>query len=136
MQLPLDGASLTIAQVCAVARAHRSDVSLSAASREQMESSRALIDRLAAGDEPIYAVNTGVGLLANVRIPRDELDRLQRKVIRSHCVGVGAPRTPRDERMRLQRSGARPPWVGGGEPLSREAVRAMILIRANVLAKG
>jgi histidine ammonia-lyase len=76
-----------------------------------MEASRTLIDRLAAGDEPIYAVNTGVGLLANVRIPRDELDLLQRNVIRSHCVGVG-------------------------EPLSRDAVRAMILIRANVLAKG
>ncbi len=76
-----------------------------------MENSRALIDRLAAGDDPIYAVNTGVGLLANVRIPRGELDQLQRNVIRSHCVGVG-------------------------EPLSREVVRAMMLIRANVLAKG
>ena len=84
---------------------------LSARAREQMERSRALIDRLAAGDEPIYAVNTGVGLLANVRIPRDELDQLQRNVIRSHCVGVG-------------------------EPSAREAVRAMMLIRANVLAKG
>src|SRR5277367_1106537 len=111
MQLPLDGASLTIPQVCAVARAYISDVSLSAVARERMESSRALIDRLAAGDDPIYAVNTGVGLLANMRIPRSELDQLQRNVIRSHCVGVG-------------------------EPLSREAVRAMILIRANVLAKG
>jgi histidine ammonia-lyase len=76
-----------------------------------METSRALIDRLAAGDDPIYAVNTGVGLLANVRIPRGQLDQLQRNVIRSHCVGVG-------------------------EPLSREVVRAMMLIRANVLAKG
>jgi histidine ammonia-lyase len=76
-----------------------------------MENSRALIDHLAAGDDPIYAVNTGVGLLANVRIPRGELDQLQRNVIRSHCVGVG-------------------------EPLSREVVRAMMLIRANVLAKG
>jgi histidine ammonia-lyase len=76
-----------------------------------MENSRALIDRMAAGDDPIYAVNTGVGLLANVRIARGELDQLQRNVIRSHCVGVG-------------------------EPLSREVVRAMMLIRANVLAKG
>ena len=76
-----------------------------------MEESRALIDRLAAGDAPIYAVNTGVGLLANVRIPRGDLDQLQRNVIRSHAVGVG-------------------------EPLARDAVRAMILIRANVLAKG
>jgi histidine ammonia-lyase len=76
-----------------------------------MEESRALIDRLAAGDAPIYAVNTGVGLLANRRIPRGDLDQLQRNVIRSHAVGVG-------------------------EPLSRHAVRAMMLIRANVLAKG
>src|ERR1700722_19437128 len=111
MGLQLDGASLTIAQVCAVTRARTSEVALSATAREQMERSRALIDHLAAGDDPIYAVNTGVGLLANVRIPRGELDQLQRNVIRSHCVGVG-------------------------EPLSREVVRAMILIRANVLAKG
>jgi histidine ammonia-lyase len=111
MGLQLDGASLTIAQVCAVTRARTSEVALSTTAREQMERSRALIDRLAAGDDPIYAVNTGVGLLANVRIPRGELDQLQRNVIRSHCVGVG-------------------------EPLSRHAVRGMILIRANVLAKG
>ena len=76
-----------------------------------MEDSRALIDSLAAGGAPIYAVNTGVGLLANVRIPREDLDQLQRNVIRSHCVGVG-------------------------EPLARDVVRAMMLIRANVLAKG
>ena len=76
-----------------------------------MERSRALIDRLAAGDDPIYAVNTGVGLLADVRISREDLDQLQRNVIRSHCVGVG-------------------------EPLAREVVRAMMLIRANVLACG
>ena len=56
-----------------------------------MNASRALIDRLAAGDAPIYAVNTGVGLLADVRIPRQDLDQLQRNVIRSHSVGVGEP---------------------------------------------
>src|ERR1019366_9127197 len=76
-----------------------------------MNASRQLIDRLAAGEEPIYAVNTGVGLLSDVRIARDELEQLQRNVIRSHCAGVG-------------------------EPLDRAVVRAMILIRANVLAMG
>jgi histidine ammonia-lyase len=76
-----------------------------------MLESRALIDRLAEGDEPIYAVNTGVGLLADVRIPREDLDQLQRNVVRSHATGVG-------------------------EPLAREVVRAIMLIRANVLAKG
>ena len=57
-----------------------------------MEASRALIERLAAGDDPIYAVNTGVGLLADVRIPREDLDQLQRNVIRSHAAGRRASR--------------------------------------------
>ncbi len=110
MPLEIDGARLSIADVCAVARGSV-DVAVGAEAAFRMERSRALIDELAAGDEPIYAVNTGVGLLADVRIPREDLDRLQRNVIRSHCTGVG-------------------------DPLPREIVRAMMLIRANVLAMG
>jgi histidine ammonia-lyase len=72
---------------------------------------RAVVERLAAGDAPVYGVNTGVGLLADVRIPPADLEQLQRNVVRSHACGVG-------------------------EPLRREEVRAMLLIRANVLAKG
>ncbi len=106
----LDGNSLTIDDVLAVARG-AAPAALSGAARETMQKSRALIDGLAAGDAAIYAVNTGVGLLADVRIPREDLDQLQRNVIRSHAAGVGPP-------------------------LEREAVRAMMLIRANVLAKG
>ena len=110
MTLLLDGNSLTLPGVLEAAAA-RAPVELSPAAVERMNASRALIERLAAGDDPIYAVNTGVGLLANVRIPREDLDQLQRNVIRSHCAGVG-------------------------DPLPRETVRAMMLIRANVLAKG
>jgi histidine ammonia-lyase len=109
--LQLDGNHLTIAEVCSVAVEPRSSVTLAAAAREAMESSRACIEQMAAGAEPVYGVNTGVGLLANVRIPREDLDRLQRNVVRSHAAGVG-------------------------EPLPRAVVRAMMLIRANVLAKG
>ena len=111
MTLSIDGYHLTIADACAVARAREATVTLAPAAVERMNASRQLIDRLAAGEEPIYAVNTGVGLLSNVRIARDELEQLQRNVIRSHCAGVG-------------------------EPLDPEVVRAMILIRANVLAMG
>ena len=111
MPLELDGTRLTIQDVCAVAQARSADVRLSPAAVEKMRRSRELIERLAAGDAPIYAVNTGVGFLANVRIAREELDQLQRNVIRSHAAGVG-------------------------DPLSREAVRAMMLIRANVLTMG
>jgi len=105
----LDGASLTIADV--VGLDSRGPVALAPVAIEAMNASRALIDRLAAGDAPIYAVNTGVGLLASVRIERDQLDQLQRNVVRSHAAGVG-------------------------EPLGRDVVRGMMLIRANVLAKG
>src|ERR1700722_1368623 len=73
--------------------------------------SRAVVEELALGDDPVYAVNTGVGLLADVRVPPDELEQLQRNVVRSHACGVGAP-------------------------LARDEVRGMMLIRANVLAKG
>jgi histidine ammonia-lyase len=108
--IELDGEGLTIADVSEVA-AGRAEAALSNAAVEKMRRSREVVDRLAAGDEPIYAVNTGVGLLADVRIPREDLDQLQVNVIRSHSAGVGAP-------------------------LPRDVVRAMMLIRANVLAKG
>ncbi len=111
MTLEIDGTALTIEDVCGVAQAHTAEVRLSAGAVEKMRGSRDLIERLAAGDAPIYAVNTGVGLLANVRIAREELDQLQLNVIRSHAAGLG-------------------------DPLPREVVRAMMLIRANVLAMG
>jgi histidine ammonia-lyase len=110
MPVAVDGNSVSLADVVSVACAG-APVELAPAAIERMNASRSLIERLAAGDAPIYAVSTGVGLLANVRIPREDLDQLQRNVIRSHSAGVG-------------------------DPLPREVVRAMMLIRANVLAKG
>jgi len=111
VNLTIDGYHLTVADTLAVARAATAQVGISNEAIERMNRSRALIDRLAAGDAPIYAVNTGVGLLANVRIPAGELEQLQRNVVRSHASGVG-------------------------EPLARSVVRAMMLIRANTLAMG
>ncbi len=106
----LDGERLTIEEVAAVAGAGEA-VALAREAAEKMLRSRAVVERLAAGDAPVYGVNTGVGLLADVRIPPADLEQLQRNVVRSHAAGVG-------------------------EPLAREVVRAMMLIRANVLAKG
>jgi histidine ammonia-lyase len=106
----LDGESLTMAAVSRIA-AHEEQVGLAPAAREKMQASRAVVERVAAGDEPVYGVNTGVGLLADVRIPASDLDQLQKNVVRSHAAGVG-------------------------EPLDTSEVRAMMLIRANVLAKG
>src|ERR1700722_14599658 len=107
--MDLDGEQLTIEDVCALAAT--GEVALSAAAVTKMERSRAVVERLAAGDAAVYGVNTGVGLLADMRIASSDLDQLQRNVVRSHSAGVG-------------------------DPLARAEVRAMMLIRANVLAKG
>lgn len=106
----LNGESLTLPQVAVVA-AGKEQVSISGDALRRMADSRDVVETLAAGEEPVYAVNTGVGLLADRRITAGELEHLQRNVVRSHACGVG-------------------------EPLAGEVVRAMMLIRANVLAKG
>ena len=106
----LDGGRLTIEDVTSVA-AGRDTAAIAPEAVERMTRSRAVIERLAAADAPVYGVNTGVGLLADVRVPPGDLEQLQRNVVRSHSAGAG-------------------------EPLAREEVRAMMLIRANVLAKG
>ena len=106
----LNGDRLTIEQVISVA-ADREVATLAPESIEKMLRSRAVVERLAAADEPVYGVNTGVGLLADVRVPPADLEQLQRNVVRSHAAGTG-------------------------DPLARDEVRAMMLIRANVLAKG
>lgn len=76
-----------------------------------MRRSRAVVERLATGEAPVYAVNTGVGLLSDVRVPPGDLEKLQRNVVRSHVAGVG-------------------------EPLGRAETRAIMVLRANGLAKG
>ena len=106
----LNGDGLSIEQVHAIACGGEA-VEISAEACDRMEASRAVVERLAAGDDAVYGVNTGVGLLADVRISRGELEQLQRNIVRSHAVGVGAL-------------------------LDKAVVRAMMLIRANVLAKG
>ncbi len=106
----LNGSALTVEQAGRVSLANEA-VELTADSIERMRRSRAVVERLANGDAPVYGVNTGVGLLADVRIAPSDLDALQRNVVRSHAAGVG-------------------------EPMSRAEVRAMMAIRANVLAKG
>ncbi len=70
-----------------------------------------MVERHAAADTPVYGINTGFGSLSEVKIPRSALGDLQRNLLRSHAAGVGEPLPPR-------------------------AVRAMMALRANVLAKG
>lgn len=59
--------------------------------RQRVDQSASDVARAAAGDRPIYGVNTGFGKLASVRISAGDTQILQRKLILSHCVGVGDP---------------------------------------------
>ncbi len=106
----LDGSSLTLADLVAVADG-ASPVALAPSARARVARSRAVVDRLADGAAAVYGVNTGFGNFAETRISRNDLARLQTNLIRSHATGVDAPLPPR-------------------------AVRAMMALRANVLAKG
>ena len=108
--LLLDGDPLTLEQLDAVAAA-RLHVEIAPAAKKRMLASRAVVDRAAAGDAAAYGINTGFGKLAEVRVPPDQVAALQQNLVRSHCCGVG-------------------------EPLSEAEVRGMLLLRANVLAKG
>ncbi len=106
----LDGYSLTLSDVEEVACAGR-PVVLAGEARRRMLASRALVERWIARDETIYGVTTGFGEFSNVCIAGRDLRALQENLILSHAAGAG-------------------------DPLPREIVRAMMLLRANALAKG
>ncbi|HWW74348.1 MAG TPA: histidine ammonia-lyase [Pyrinomonadaceae bacterium] len=108
--LELDGQSLTLEEVARAARGEE-EVSLGAAARARMEASRATVERIVAESRVVYGVNTGFGKLSDVTVPAEGLRELQINLVRSHACGLGAP-------------------------LSEEETRAMMLLRANVLAKG
>ena len=76
-------------------------LTLHASAAGAIRKSAAIVQAAAAGDEPVYGVNTGFGKLASKRINKDELAALQRNLIRSHCVGVGAPLSPAVVRLML-----------------------------------
>ncbi|MDG0854032.1 histidine ammonia-lyase [Roseateles puraquae] len=66
-----------------------------------VDASAARVATAAAGDAPVYGVNTGFGKLASTRIAKDQLAALQLNLIRSHAVGVGAPMSPDVVRLML-----------------------------------
>ena len=109
-RLLLDGDTLTLEEIREVA-AGRARIELAPAALERVERARALVDRTAAGDVPTYGINTGFGTLSEVRIDRKDLRTLQRNLLVSHAAGVG-------------------------QPLPLPEARALLLLRANVLAKG
>jgi histidine ammonia-lyase len=108
--LHINGNDLALEAVREVAVEHRA-VLLDPDARETVQKARAVVDALVAGNKVSYAITTGVGKLSDVRIQPEQIRELQVNLIRSHAVGVG-------------------------EPLPPTEVRAMMLLRANSLAKG
>jgi len=108
--MELKGGQISLVQLAAVAFGGES-VRISPAARPRILASRKAIEQIVGRDAVVYGVNTGFGKLSDVRIPQGELRQLQLNLVRSHACGIG-------------------------NPLSESEVRAIMVLRANVLALG
>lgn len=106
----IDGRHLSLEDVLEVAEG-RAGVRISPVAKIRMKRSRDFVERVLEQGEKIYGVTTGFGMLADQVIDHSQIEALQRNLIRSHCVGVG-------------------PYF------DEETTRAIMLLRANVLAMG
>ena len=108
--MELNGQTLTLTEIATVAFGE-APVKVSSSARPRVSASRRVVEDIVARDDIVYGVSTGFGKLSDVRIPHDALAELQLNLVRSHACGIGSP-------------------------LSEPEVRAMMLLRANVLALG
>jgi histidine ammonia-lyase len=108
--LEVSGQPLTLEQIVSVSIG-KAQTFLPEGARRRIQASREVVEEVLRESRVVYGVNTGFGKLCDVRIPSPELEALQLNLVRSHACGVG-------------------------EPLSEAETRAMMLLRANVLALG
>jgi histidine ammonia-lyase len=106
--LQLSGQQLTLQQIADVAQG-REQVVLAAGARARVEQARQVVQDIVTEGRTVYGVNTGFGKLSDVSIDRSDLIQLQLNLVRSHSCGLG-------------------------DPLAAAEARAMLLLRANVLA--
>jgi histidine ammonia-lyase len=106
----LTGQPLSLQEIAGVAYG-KTPISVAPSARGKIDASRKVIEEIVAKSGVVYGVSTGFGKLADVHIPTAELRQLQLNLVRSHACGIG-------------------------QPLSEPEVRAMVLLRANVLALG
>src|SRR6201991_278593 len=107
--IEIDGKSLTLELTAAVAGG--APLALAESARPRIEKARRFVEQIVESGKVVYGINTGFGKLADVSIPQDRLRELQINLVRSHACGIG-------------------------EPLGEAVVRAIMLQRANVLARG
>src|ERR1700712_2975299 len=91
--MKLTPGKLTLPQLRQIAR-ERVHLELDAASHAAIDASAKAVEEIAAKGLPAYGINTGFAPLANPHIPADQLELLQRNLVLSHAVGVGAPMSP------------------------------------------
>ncbi len=108
--LHINGNDLTTDELREVVYERRA-VLLDPDARERCARAREVVEELLEGERAAYAINTGVGKLSEVRIAPEQIAALQVNLLRSHAAGVG-------------------------EPLAETETRALMLLRANSLAKG
>lgn len=108
--LMLTGENLNIDNVWSVSRGDLA-VDLSVASRAKVRASRTYIEKRIENGDVMYGVNTGFGAFSSVRISPADIVQLQKNLIRSHSSGVG-------------------------QPFTIEQTRAIMVLRANALARG
>lgn len=109
--MQITGENITLENLYEIAFNPQIKAELSASAKAQMQKSRSYIDGRIASGEVMYGVNTGFGAFSSVRISDSEIEQLQRNLIRSHSMGIGVPFT-------------------------KNETRAMMVLRANALAKG
>ena len=108
--MELHGQKLTLTEIATVALGD-TPVKVSSSARPGVIASRRVVEDIVARDDIVYGVSTGFGKLSDVRIPHDALAELQLNLVRSHACGIG-------------------------NPLWEPEARAIMLLRANVLALG
>ena len=106
----VDGENLKIGHVVAVADGE-AEVGVSEDTLKKMAKCRDFVETILEKEDPVYGINTGFGMLSDVKIAHEHLEELQINLIRSHAIAVG-------------------------DPFDKRTVRAIMLLRANVLAKG
>ena len=111
LSVEVNGRSLSLEEVRRVAEEPGVQVFLDAEARQRIQASRTFIEGKVASGERVYGVTTGFGRLADIAIAEDERTALQHNLVRSHASGMGAP-------------------------LKSPSVRALMLLRANALARG
>lgn len=103
-------AALTPEDVVRVARGG-TKVSLDGSARERVRRSRAIVDKVLRSHQPVYGLNTGLGINRDIKVPPEELEDFQRRILMSRCVNIG-PALPED------------------------LVRAMMFVRVAGMARG